>query len=90
MSIAPGGGDVGAGKGLHHGQVDPLRRLESFDDNEDDETKEEEAEDEEKEEEDNVGIVYRKQGVLVKDRRNARHAPCTPTSSPTKGENLRR
>ena len=81
MSIAPGGGDVGAGKGLHHGQVDPLRRLESFD-NEDDETKEEE--------EDNVGIVYRKQGVLVKDRRNARHAPCTPTSSPTKGENLRR
>ena len=86
MSGAPGGGDVGACKGLHHGQVDPLRRLESFD-NEDDETKEEEAEEEE---EDNVGIVYRKQGVLVKDRRNARHAPCTPTSSPTKGENLRR
>lgn len=36
--------------------------------------------------EDNVGIVYRQQGVLVKDRRNARHASRSPTSSPKKGE----
>ena len=49
-----------------------MGRVESLDDVEDD---------------DNVGIVYRKQGVLVKDRRNARHASSTPTSpmSPTKG-----